>query len=170
MSQADPQPTPGAAVPNSTQIRAAHVKVIYAGMALTLGFPAMLLLVGHLLRQGAAPPDPAAGPQRVLFYALLAVALSEIPAALIVKKVLLKPLAASDSPAAVPTTSTVFSRYLILFNLAAACPVYGLVWYLLGGELPEFVLFAVVGLVIFRLVRPSTEFFHSLFGAHPAIE
>ena len=170
MPQAEHPAAAGTAAPNSTQIRNAHVKVMYAGMALTLGFPAVLLLVGHLLRPDAAPADQTAVPGRVLFYALLAVALAEIPAALIVKKVLLRPLTEALPPAAVPTVSTVFSRYLVLFNLAAACPVYGLVWYLLGGTMPEFVLFAVVGLLIFRLVRPSTEFFYSLFGARPAIE
>jgi hypothetical protein len=163
-------PTHGAAAPTGTQIQQTQLKVMFAGLALTLALPAILVVVGSLLRQGDAAAVGAQPPQRILFYALLAVAASEIPAALILRKVMLKPLPTSDPGQAVPTTAYVFSRYLVMFNLAAACSVYGLVWYLLGGTLPEFALFAVIGLVIFRLVRPSTEFFHSLFGARPAIE
>lgn len=157
--------------PNSTQIRETHLKVIYLGMALTLGLSAALLLVGYFLRQNVAADGTTAEPQRIFLYALLAVALSELPVALFMKKLMLKPLPESGTGgAAIPTTSYVLSRYMVLFNLAAACPVYGFVWYFLGGTLPEFVLFAVIGLIIFRLVRPQAEFFYSLFGVRPAIE
>lgn len=164
------RPTHQSTSPNSTQIRETQVRVMYLGLALTLGVTVLLLMVGYFLRQGRAVDEVTAAPQRMLFYALLAVALSEVPAALFMKKFMLKPLAASDAGVQVPTTDYVFSRYLVLFNLAAACPVYGFVWYILGGTLPEFALFAVIGLIIFRLVRPSTEFFYSLFGTRPAIE
>jgi FtsH-binding integral membrane protein len=158
--------------PNNTQIHQTLMKVMYLGMALTLGSSLVLGLVGFLLRQnGAGATTPPEGPEQVLFYALLAVAVAELPTALFLKKAMLKPLGESGgATTAIPTTSYVFSRYLVLFNLAGACPVYGFVWYFLGGTLPEFVLFAAIGLVIFRLVRPTTEFFYSLFGVRPAIE
>lgn len=162
--------THSATAPTQMQIREALVRVMYIGLALSLGLAMVFLLVGFLLRQGGAME--AAAPtreNRVMFYALLFVAVSEVPLALFLKKIFLKPLAESGG-AAVPTTSFIQSRYLVLFNLAAACPCYGFVWYLMGGTLPEFALFAVIGLLIFRLVRPSAEFFFSLFGVRPAIE
>lgn len=170
-SSAGVRPTHQSSAPNTTQIRETHLKVMYLGMALSLGIPTLLLVLGYFLRTSSGLGDTVAEPNRMLFYALLVVACSELPAALIMKKTLLKPLPDSQAQSAsIPTTDYVFSRYLVLFSLAAACPVYGLVWYLMGGTMPEFVLFAVIGLIIFRLSRPSTEFFFSLFGVRPAIE
>jgi hypothetical protein len=156
--------------PNPTQIRDTYMKVLYLGMGLTLGFAIVLLLTGYFLKQsGIGDAEPTAQ-SKVLFYALIAVAMSELPVALFLKKSFLKPLPESSSGANIPTTSYVLSRYLILFNLAAACNFYGFVWYLLGGTMQEFVLFAAIGLIIFRVVRPSIEYFFSLFGTRPAIE
>lgn len=158
--------TPAGVVPNQSQIRQCLLKVVYLGLAMTIGLPLVLLLVGFVIRQASGESVDA--PQRIFLYALMAVAVAEIPAALFIRKTLLKPLPETGGTA--PTTAYVFSRYLVIFNLAGACSFYGMVWYLLGGTLPEFALFAVIGLVIFRLVRPSTEFFFSLFGVRPAIE
>lgn len=173
-TSASVQPTHQTATPNRTQIRETLMKVMYLGMALTLGVSAVLCVAGYLLRQngiGAGVGTTSAEPERVFFYALLAVAISELPMALLLKKKMLKPLPDSGTTGvAIPTTSYVLSRYMVLLNLAAACPVYGFVWYILGGTLPEFVLFAAIGLIIFRLVRPEAEFFYSLFGTRPAIE
>ena len=143
---------------------------MYLGLALSLGSAVVFLLVGYLLRHGGVVE--AAEPTResqVMFYSLLFVAVSEVPLALFLKKTFLKPIKGSEG-VPIPTTNFIQSRYLVLFNLAAACSCYGFVWYLLGGTLPEFALFAVIGLIIFRLVRPSAEFFFSLFGVRPAIE
>ena len=165
-SSAAVRPTHQSSAPNSTQIRETHLKVMYLGIALSLGVPALLLLLGYFLRASGSLGGTVAEPNRMLFYALLIVACSELPAALIMKKTLLKPLTDLQAgSASIPTTDYVFSRYLVLFSLAAACPVYGLVWYLMGGTMPEFALFAVLGLIIFRLSRPSTDFFFSLFVA-----
>ena len=159
--------------PNQTQIRDAHEKVLFLGLALNLLLPAVVLAAGFLVRQvvfggGALVVDD---PSRVMFYVLLFVAASEIAVALFLKKIMLKPLPVTGEPADnVPTTTFVVSRYLVVFNLAAACSIYGFVWFMLGGTVAEFVLFAVIGLIIFRLVRPSKEFFYSLFGVRPAIE
>lgn len=156
--------------PNATQIQQTHVKIIYLGLAYTIGVPLVLFAAAALIRPYGGSSGDEQLSSRVMFYALLAVALMEIPTALYLKKLLLKPLSTSEPDQAIPTTGYVFSRYLIIFNLAAACSVYGFVWQFLGGTLSEFALFAVIGLVIFRLTRPSTEFFFSLFGVRPAVE
>jgi hypothetical protein len=159
--------------PNSTQIRDAHIKVMYLGLVLCLLLPIAVVGAGYLVRQyiqGGDPPAPDSQSQ-VIFYALLFVAVSELPVALLIKKQMLKPLPTKGTPPeSVPTTAFVISRYLVIFNLAAACSIYGFVWFFLGGTFGEFVLFAVIGLIIFRLVRPSQEFFYSLFGVRPATE
>ena len=159
--------------PNSTQIGEAHLKVMYLGLVLCLLLPIVVVGAGYLVRQfvqGGAPPEPDSQ-SRILFYALLFVAVSELPVALFLKKQMLKPLPTSGAPPEnAPTRAYIISRYLVIFNLAAACSIYGFVWFFLGGTFGEFVLFAVIGLVIFRLVRPSREFFYSLFGVRPAIE
>jgi len=170
MSTQTQSTTHGAAAPSQAEIQHTQLRVMYLGLAYSLGLPLVLLVVGYFVRLGNADIESAQPQERVMFYALLAVALMEIPTSLFLKKIWLKPLSTSTAGQAVPTTAFVFSRYLVMLNLAAACSAYGLVWYLMGGTLPEFALFAVIGLIIFRLVRPSTEFFFSLFGVRPAIE
>ena len=170
MSLSMPSGTPTTSAPNTTQIQQTQMKVMYLGLAYTLGLPLVLFAVAAVVRPDGGTSGGEPWSNRVMFYALLAVALMEIPTALFLKKVMLKPLPTSEPGQPIPTTGFVFSRYLIIFNLAAACSVYGLVWHILGGTLAEFALFALIGLVIFRLTRPTTEFFFSLFGVRPAIE
>jgi hypothetical protein len=159
--------------PNPTQIGEAHMKVMFLGLVLCLLLPIAIGGAGFLVRhfvQGGEPPAPESQ-SRIFFYALLFVAVSELPVALFLKKQMLKPLPTTGVPPEnAPTTAYIISRYLVIFNLAAACSLYGFVWFFLGGTFGEFVLFAVIGLIIFRLVRPSREYFYSLFGVRPAIE
>ena len=160
-------------VPNHTQLREAHMKTIYMGLILNMLLPIVVILAGlgvrHFVQGGAA--EPVTDQTRIIFYALLFVAVSEIGVTIFLKKLFLKPLSTTEAPpASIPTIAFIQSRYLILFNLAFAPTIYGFVWYFLGGELQEFVLFAVISLIIFRLVRPSADFFYSLFGARPAVE
>jgi len=159
--------------PNSTQIRDAHMKVMYLGLVLCLLLPMVVVGAGYLVRQfiqAGEPPTPDSQ-ARIFFYALLFVAVTELPVALLIKKRMLKPLSTTGPPPEnAPTTAHIISRYLVIFNLAAACSIYGFVWFFLGGTFGEFALFAVIGLIIFRLVRPSQEFFYSLFGVRPAME
>ena len=166
--------TPGttATPPNQTQIREAHMKIMYLGLLFNLVVPAVILAAGLAFRKFVQGGDfeGTANAQRFLLYALLAVAVSEVPVALFIKKQMLKPLPIGGATGPAPTVDFVISRYIVLFSLAVAPSIYGFVWFMLGGSLPEFVLFALVSLIIFRLVRPSAEFFYSLFGVRPAVE
>jgi len=157
---------------NQSQLREAHMRIIYLGLVLNLLMPIVIVVAGYFIRQtmnsggqswGAAPDTV-----RILFWALLAVALSEVGVTLFLRKTLLqpnmRPAETSDPQTDIPHVQ---SRYIVLFALALSPAFYGLVLYLLGGEFREFVLFAVISLVIYRLVRPGQDFFYALFGARP---
>ena len=167
------EPATRTVVPNQTQLGEAHMKVIYMGLILNMLLPIVVILAGlgvrHFVQGGEA--GPVTDQTRIMFYALLFVAVSEIGVTIFLKKLFLKPLPTTGEPSeSIPTIAFIQSRYLILYNLAFAPAIYGFVWYFLGGELKEFVLFAVISLIMFRLVRPSADFFYSLFGARPAVE
>lgn len=157
---------------NQSQLREAHMRVIYLGLVLNLLLPVVVVVAGYFIRQmmnsggeaWGASPDTL----RILFWALLMVAASEVGVALFLRKTMLKanmcPADKSDPQTDIPLVQ---SRFVVLFALALSPSFYGLVVYLLGAEFREFVLFAVVSLVIYRLVRPGQEFFYALFGARP---
>jgi len=154
---------------NHTQLREVHIRAVYLGLILNLLLPAVVVIAGYAIRRAMyadeVPWASAPGTLTILFWVLLCVALSEIPVALLLRKLLLTANMCSmekDDPQA--AIMKVQSRYIVLYALALSPTFYGLVLYLLGGAMREFVLFAVVSLVIYRLVRPGQEFFYALFG------
>jgi hypothetical protein len=158
--------------PNPTQLREGHMRAMMLGLVLNLLLPAVIVAIGYFLRRimdaesETAIMDPES--LQILFFALLLVAVSEIPVVLFLKKLLLKPLPSNQAADAdVPSVTFVISRFVLLYAVALSPSIYGLVYYLLGGEFRFFVLFGVISLLIFRLARPSQEFFYSLFGVRP---
>jgi hypothetical protein len=159
--------------PNTTQIREAHMRTIYLGLIFNLLLPIVLLVVGVAIKRtmvtGGGGWAVSAETLRILFWALLAVGVSELGAAVYLKKILLKPdmpeLREREASAAV---SFVLSRYVVLFAVALSPAIYGFVYYLMGGTFQHFVLFGLISLVIYRIVRPTQESFFALFGVTPS--
>jgi hypothetical protein len=159
--------------PNMTQIREAHMRAIYLGLIFNLLTPIALLVLGFLIKRamvtGGGGWAVTAETLQILFWTLLVVGLSELGVALYLKKILFRPgmpeLREREPQAAV---RFLLSRFVVLFALAMTPAVYGFVYYLMGGTFQHFVLFGLISLVIYRIVRPTQESFFALFGLSPS--
>lgn len=130
--------------------------------------PAFFFLVAYLVRAGGilpATPLVDSGVLQILFYALLFVAVSEIGVAYVIKKTLFAPdkvRAALADPNAF--TKLVTGGTITLAAIGATSIMYGIVLYLLGMEVTQFALFALIAMLHFRLFRPNADFLRSLIA------
>ena len=151
-------------------VRQSHIKVVFMGLVMNLLIPGILVAAGVALRNvmGSGDTHQIMGSVQLqtLFNALMFVSLSQVPIIFILKKKILKPLseASGSDPANVPTLSQILSRYTILYMISMSSSVYGFIYYMLGGQFEFFILFALISLLTFRLIRPSAAFYYSLFG------
>jgi hypothetical protein len=156
--------------PNPTQVREAHMRIIYLGLVINLFVPILFLLAGYGVRRMMGDTVVATDTQTlwILFIVFIALAVLEIPVVFLLRKHLIPPFSDTARPGVEPPSIiSVQARYLVLFAVALSPALYGFIYYLLGGSFREFVLFAVISLIIFRLVRPSQTYFLSIFGVRP---
>jgi len=159
-------------VPNSKQLSEGHMRVTKLGLILNLVVPALIVLGGIGLRnvmEFGAMVDEAS--LQAVFWALVVVAAGDLGAVMFLKtKMLRPPMPELEGKEPVAAVEFVVMRYLVIFVIALSPAVMGLVYFMLGGTVEDFVLFGVISLLIYRLVRPKREFFDSLFGAgHPGV-
>jgi len=159
--------------PNQAQLREAHMRAIQLGLAMNLLAPVLIFVAGVWMQKAMAgsemPATMDATTLRVLFWAFLVVSAGDLAAVLFIRKRFLQPRMkeiVEREPAA--AIGLVLSRYIVMYAIALSPSVLGLVYYMLGGSVEDFVLFGVLTLLIYRLVRPKQEFFYSLFGASAA--
>ena len=87
MTFSTPDTATTTSVPNQNQLRESHMRIMYLGLVMNLLLPIVLLFVGLGVRQFIQGGEVTAGEgNRVFFYALLFVALSEIGVTLVLKK------------------------------------------------------------------------------------
>jgi hypothetical protein len=134
-----------------------HSRLISLGLAMNVFVPMVLIFVGGLLRaQEVVLPGTA--DLGTFFWVLLAVAISEIPAIYLVRRALLGGRRVRAKTGTRSNAKQVLMQWgIITFSLALAPTVYGLVYYLLGGSLEKFVLFAAITLFCFLVFKPKEE-------------
>lgn len=134
-----------------------HSRLFNLGLMMNVFIPVTLIAVGALLRaKGVGLTGNTE--LRIFFWALLAVAISEIPAIYLVRRTLLRGRRVS-ARACVRLTAghTLMQWGIITYSLALAPTIYGLIYYLLGGSLERFVLFAAITLFCFLVFKPKEE-------------
>lgn len=134
-----------------------HSKLFNLGLLMNVFAPVAIIFIGALFKAKGIGISGKTD-LTVLFWVLLAVAISEIPAIYIVRKVLLNGRRSSPEVHSPRTTEQVLTQWAIItFSLALAPSIYGLVYYLLGGSLERFVLFAAITLFCFLVFKPKEE-------------
>ena len=134
-----------------------HSRLLNLGLLMNVFTPVVLIFVGVFVRNRGIEAG-AVKDLGIFFWVLIAVAVSEIPAVYIVKRTFLsraKSLQMSSEQSGVG--QTVIQMGMIIFALSLAPTIYGLVYYLLGGSLERFVLFAAFTLFCFMLFKPKQE-------------
>jgi hypothetical protein len=134
-----------------------HSRLFNLGLLMNVLAPILIIIIGTLLKARGVSISSNTD-LNIFFWVLLAVAISEIPAIHLVRKSLLsvRKNAAAGSVSQAP--EQVLMRWgLITFSMALAPSIYGLIYYLLGGFLERFVLFAAITLFCFIVFKPKEE-------------
>lgn len=134
-----------------------HSKLLNLGLLLNVLTPAVVIFLGALLRASGVSGSPGTD-LAIFFWVLIAVALSEIPAIYILKKISLAGSRAfQKSDRNITAEQALIRSGVIVFSLALTPTIYGFVFYLLGGSLERFVLFAAITLFCFLVFKPKLE-------------
>lgn len=134
-----------------------HSKLLNLGLLINVFSPAVLVFIAVFVRTRGIDVG-AVRDLGLFFWILIAVALSEIPAIYLVKRMLLSRGRSSQKSGENPAAGqTVFQMGITIFSLSLAPTIYGLVYYLLGGSLERFVLFAAFTLLCFMIFKPKQE-------------
>jgi hypothetical protein len=134
------------------------------GVWINLIGPAMIAAVAYGLHESGTIQDSAdfAEGQSVLFFALVVVAVGELVAAFVLRRLLFSPERARPirhDPAL--TEQWVIRSSTIIFALGASPMVYGAILFLLSGDLRQLALFGIICMLAYRLLRPTRDLLES---------
>jgi hypothetical protein len=139
-------------------INRVHSRLFNLGLLMNVGMPAVIVFVGGLLRAQGIAGQTGQKELTIFFWALAVVALSEIPVIYIIRRSLLSGGKAFMKHRGEMTIQrSLYQWGMMIFSLALAPSIYGLVYYLLGGTLEKFVLFAALTLFCFLVFKPKLE-------------
>ncbi len=134
-----------------------HSRLLNLGLVMNVLVPMILIAAGAFLKARGVSVNPGAD-LKIFFWVLFVVAVSEIPAIYIVKRSFLSGHKAFQKSRGHATAEQALLQMgIIIFSLALAPAIYGLVYYLLGGTLERFVLFAAITLFCFLVFKPKQE-------------
>ena len=135
-----------------------HFKIVYLGMVMNVFVPALLVILGIFLQSRGIGIKPIKSLNLFLII-LLIVSATEVFFVFFFRKKFFPGRNQHKEKASVRTgTEDDLIRYsLIIFSMCLSPTIYGLVYYLLGGTLEWFVIFACITLICFRFFRPGLE-------------
>jgi hypothetical protein len=142
---------------DNKDIESIYFKVIYLGLFLNLFIPVAIVLLALFLRSKGVGEHPI--PSLNLFlYVFLAVSAGEIFTIYLFKH---KFFQERNSPGGLISPDVWKNRFLnnhiIIFSLALSPTLYGFIYFILGGELKWFIIFAGMTLLCFRLFKPNLD-------------
>lgn len=135
-----------------------YFKTVYLGLLLNVFVPAILVILGLFLRSKGVGVNPIKTLDLLLIILLL-VSATEVFFVFFFRRRFFSHGNHLRQKAAVKTgTEDDFVRYsLILFSLCLSPTIYGFVYYLLGGTLEWFIIFALITFICFRFLKPNLE-------------
>lgn len=134
-----------------------HTRLLNLGLLLNVLTPVIIISVGAFLKTRGISGSPGTD-LRIFFWALIAVALSEIPVIYVIKRSFLSGGKVFQKSRRHATAEQSLLQWgMMIFSLSLAPAIYGLVYYLLGGSLERFVLFAAITLFCFLVFKPKLE-------------
>ena len=134
-------------------------KLTYLGLAMNVGAPVaafviVTLALGKDIHAGGGLPFAGAGQSAMLFYVFLAVAVGDLVAAYVIRRVM--PRSMAGSSAGTPTER--FERGattagIIIYALNLSATIYGVVLAILGANAQTMMLFVALTLIGYQLLR-----------------
>ena len=138
-------------------IESIYFKVIYLGLFLNLFIPVAIIFLALFLRSKGVGEHPVSS-LNFLLVVLLAISAGEILTIYLFKKKLSKESAFLQGTVLAEEWQNSFFRFhIIIFFLALSPTLYGFIYFILGGELNWFIIFAGMTLLCFRLFKPNLD-------------
>jgi hypothetical protein len=149
------------------EVERLHSRLFNLGLLMNVLAPILIIIIGTLLKARGVSISGNTD-LNIFFWALMAVAISEIPAIHLVRKSLLSVRKNAIAGSVPQAAEQVLMRWgIITFSMALAPSIYGLIYYLLGGSLERFVLFAAITLFCFLVFKPKEEQISSFIRGCP---
>ena len=135
-----------------------YFKAVHLGLVLNVFLPAILVIFGLFLRSKGIGANPIKTLD-LLLIVLLAVSASEVFFVFFFRRRFFPGGNHLKEKQTMKTgTNDDFIRYsLVLFSLCLSPTIYGFVYYLLGGTLEWFIVFALITFICFRFFKPGLE-------------
>lgn len=134
-----------------------HSRLLNLGLVLNVLVPGILLCVGAFLKSKGVCLSSVSN-LKILFLVLMIAGVGEIPLIYIMRRSFLSGRKAFQKSRGHATAEQSLLQWgVIIFSLALAPTIYGLVYYLLGGTLERFVLFVAITLFFFLVFKPKLE-------------
>lgn len=135
-----------------------HFKTISLGIIMNVFVPAILVILGIFLRSKGIGTSSIKSLDLMLII-LLIVSVTEIFFVFLFRKKFFLGGNQQKEKAGIKTgTEDDFTRYsLIIYSMCLSPTIYGFVYYLLGGTLQWFIIFALITFICFRFFKPSLE-------------
>jgi hypothetical protein len=134
-----------------------YFKVIYWGLFLNLFMPVAIVFLALFLRSKGVGEHPVSS-LNFLLVVLLAISAGEILTIYLFKH---KFFQERNSPGGLISPDVWKNRFLndhiIFFSLALSPTLYGFIYFILGGKLKWFMIFAGMTLLCFRLFKPNLD-------------
>jgi len=139
-------------------LESVHFKAVYLGLLMNVFLPAVLVVFGLYLRSKGVGTNSIKSLDLLLIILLFVSATEVFFVFFFRRKFFLGKSHSKDETTKPTRTEDDFIRYsLILFSLCLSPTIYGFVYYLLGGTLEWFIIFACITLICFRFFKPSLE-------------
>jgi hypothetical protein len=142
-------------------------KPLYLGLLINIFFPAIILGIAYYLGKGE-PLEPKMPTEQlnIIFWALMAVAISDGAIAYFLKrKRFFVPMIRYKATFESDFSQGVFRASILGFAITAAIPIYGVVFYFLGGSFEHLFLFIIISFIVFQLIRPRFGFLEKVLAA-----
>lgn len=141
------------------------IKLTYFGLIFGVLSPGVFFAVGYALegseRQLFSDPDG----QQLFFWIFLSMSVIVGVAAFFLKKVIFtKPLINSERTFVSDFAEAMHLRSLILFGVTELIGVFGLAYFFMGGDLDGLMLFCLITVVVFQIIRPRPGFVEEILA------
>jgi len=135
------------------------IKLTYWGLIIGIMSPGVILLVGYML-EGADRQtfsDPAR--QQLFFWIFVGLSVIGAVSAFFYKKTFFaKPIIKSEKTFAADFAGSMLTNSIIIYMLIESIGIFGLMYFFLGGDLDGLMLFCLISVIVFQLIRPRPGF------------
>lgn len=157
-----PRPSEPSKLRTGFNTDAFHTRLAYLGLAVDVLIPTIFFALGLFLRSSGQvlnkdkPPLLPAAKLQLLWIVLLIVSVADIALGLIIRWRMLKPVRAAQKAQkmGLRIEQTIQRGAIAIYVICLAPALYGLLFYLLGGTVEQFVTFIAITLVAYQLLRP----------------